>query len=88
MAGPAHGFERTPRLLRCAAIPAIGPGRGDTIMLRYALIFAVISIIAGFFGFGGVSAATAGIAKIFFFIAIAIFLLFVILAVTGVNLLS
>ena len=46
-------------------------------MLRYAIIFAVISVIAGFFGFSGLSSATAGIAKIFFFIAIAIFLLFV-----------
>ena len=57
-------------------------------MLRYALLFALISIVAGILGFSGISAATAGIAKIFFFIAIAIFLLFVILAITGINLLS
>ena len=35
-------------------------------MLRYALIFAVISVIAGFFGFSGLSAATAGIVRISF----------------------
>ena len=57
-------------------------------MLRYALLFALISIVAGILGFSGISAASAGIAKIFFFIAIAIFLLFGILAVTGINLLS
>lgn len=32
-------------------------------MLKWALIFFVISLIAGFLGFSGVSAATAGIAK-------------------------
>jgi len=39
-------------------------------MLKWALIFFVISLIAGFFGFSGVSSATAGIAKILFFVAI------------------
>jgi uncharacterized membrane protein YtjA (UPF0391 family) len=62
--------------------------RGRLAMLRYALLFALISIVAGVLGFGGISAASAGIAKIFFFIAIAIFLLFVILAITGINLIS
>ena len=41
-------------------------------MLKLAIIFFVISLIAGFFGFSGVSAATAGIAKIFFYIALVI----------------
>lgn len=36
-------------------------------MLHWAIIFFVISLIAGFFGFSGVSAATAGIAKVLFF---------------------
>jgi len=49
-------------------------------MLKWALIFFIISIVAGFFGFSGVSAATSGIAKILFFIAIAIFVLFLVLA--------
>jgi uncharacterized membrane protein YtjA (UPF0391 family) len=55
-------------------------------MLRYALLFAIISIVAGFLGFSGISAATAGIAKICFFIAIVVFLIFLLLAITGVNL--
>ncbi|WP_375507672.1 DUF1328 domain-containing protein, partial [uncultured Caballeronia sp.] len=37
-------------------------------MLKLAILFAVISVIAGFFGFGRVSSGAAGIAKIFFFI--------------------
>ena len=35
-------------------------------MLKYAIIFAVISLIAGALGFGGVAAGAAGIAKILF----------------------
>ncbi len=49
-------------------------------MLRWALIFFVISVIAGFFGFTGVAAGARSIAKTLFFIAIALFILFVILA--------
>jgi uncharacterized membrane protein YtjA (UPF0391 family) len=43
-------------------------------MLHWALVFFVISLIAGFFGFSGISVATAGIAKILFvgFIVVAI----------------
>ena len=39
-------------------------------MLKWALIFLVISLIAGFLGFSGVSAATATIAKVLFVIAL------------------
>jgi uncharacterized membrane protein YtjA (UPF0391 family) len=52
-------------------------------MLKLALIFFIISVVAGIFGFTGLSAAFKGIAKILFFIAIALFLLFVVLAVVG-----
>ena len=51
-------------------------------MLRYALIFFVISVIAGALGFTGISAAASGIARIFFFIALAIFLIFLVLGLT------
>ena len=44
-------------------------------MLKAALVFFIISLVSGFLGFSGISAATAGIARILFFIAIAIFLL-------------
>lgn len=55
-------------------------------MLKWALIFFVISIVAGFFGFSGLSAAASGVAKILFFIAVAVFLVFLALALFAGNL--
>ena len=49
---------------------------------KWALIFFVISVIAGGLGFSGISETTSGIAKILFYIAVAIFLFFVIAAFT------
>ena len=49
-------------------------------MLRWALIFFVISLIAGVFGFTGIAQGARSIAKTLFFIAIALFILFLILA--------
>ncbi len=48
-------------------------------MLKWALIFFVISLIAGGLGFTNVSAAAGGIARILFFIFIAIFIIFLVL---------
>jgi uncharacterized membrane protein YtjA (UPF0391 family) len=42
-------------------------------MLRWAIIFAVFSLVLGLLGFGGMASAFAGIAKLLFFVAIAIF---------------
>ena len=42
-------------------------------MLSYSWMFLVIAIIAAVLGFGGIAAASAGIAKILFFIFLAIF---------------
>ena len=36
-------------------------------MLRYAVIFFVIALIAALFGFGGIAASAAGIAQLLFF---------------------
>ena len=44
-------------------------------MLRWAVIFLIISLIAAAFGFAGVSTAAAGIAKVLFFIFIALFVI-------------
>jgi uncharacterized membrane protein YtjA (UPF0391 family) len=38
------------------------------IMLRWTIIFLVVAIIAAIFGFGGIAASAAGIAKVLFFI--------------------
>ena len=55
-------------------------------MLKWALIFLVISIVAGFLGFSGVSAATATIAKVLFFLALFIFVIFLVLALMAGSL--
>jgi uncharacterized membrane protein YtjA (UPF0391 family) len=44
-------------------------------MLRWALAFLVLALIAGFFGFGGVAATSAGIAKTLFFVFLVVFLI-------------
>ena len=48
-------------------------------MLRLALFLFVVSLVAALFGFTGISAATAGIAKILFFLCIVGFLVFLII---------
>ena len=44
-------------------------------MLYWALVFFVISLIAALFGFTGIAVATAGIAKILFFIFLILFII-------------
>ncbi len=51
-------------------------------LLKYAIIFFVISLIAGGLGFSGVSAAAGGIARILFFIFLAIAVLILVLGLT------
>lgn len=43
-------------------------------MLRYAVVFFIIALIAAVFGFTGIAAGAAEIAKILFFIFLVIFL--------------
>jgi uncharacterized membrane protein YtjA (UPF0391 family) len=47
----------------------------DRLMLTWAVIFFVIAIIAAVFGFTGIAAEAAGIAKILFYIFLILFLL-------------
>jgi uncharacterized membrane protein YtjA (UPF0391 family) len=51
----------------------------EVLMLYYAIVFFVIALVAALFGFGGIAAGAAGIAKILFFaflvIAIVTFLM-------------
>lgn len=44
-------------------------------MLRLAIAFFVIALIAALFGFGGIASASAGIAQILFFIFLVLFVL-------------
>ena len=49
-------------------------------MLKLALTFLVIGLVLALLGFGGVGGAFIGIAKILFFIAVALFVIFLVLA--------
>ncbi len=44
-------------------------------MLGWALTFFIIALIAAVFGFGGIAAASAGVAKVLFFIFLVLFLI-------------
>ena len=51
-------------------------------ILKWALIFLVISLVAALFGFTGISAASADIARILFYIFVVIFVVLLILGLT------
>ena len=50
-------------------------------MLKLAILFFVISLIAGLLGFTGVASGARTIAKVLFFIALAIFLVILVFGV-------
>ena len=50
-------------------------------MLKWAALFFHVSVVAGYFGFTGVASTTRTIAKVLFFIAIAIFLIVVVFGI-------
>jgi uncharacterized membrane protein YtjA (UPF0391 family) len=52
-------------------------------MLYYALVFLLIALLAGALGFGFVAFAAAGIAKILFFIFLVMFLVSLLMHVSG-----
>ena len=52
-------------------------------MLGWALMFFLVAILAAVFGFGGVAIASAGIAKILFFIFLVGFVITLAMGLTG-----
>jgi uncharacterized membrane protein YtjA (UPF0391 family) len=50
-----------------------GGGRGEWRMLYYALVFFVLALVAGAFGFGLIASTAVGIAKILFFLFLVLF---------------
>jgi uncharacterized membrane protein YtjA (UPF0391 family) len=54
-------------------------------MLKWALIFFVISVVAGALGFTGVAAGAGDIAKILFYVFVVLFLIFLLLGTVFVN---
>jgi uncharacterized membrane protein YtjA (UPF0391 family) len=51
-------------------------------MLKWAAIFAVIALVAGLLGFGGIAGAAWGVAKLLFWVFIAIAVVLFILGLT------
>jgi len=51
-------------------------------MLKWSFIFLVIAIVAGIFGFTGVEQGAASIAKILFFIFLAVWIIILVLGLT------
>jgi len=52
-------------------------------MLGWAITFLIIALIAAVLGFGGIAAASAGIAKLLFFVFLAICVVFFLLGWRG-----
>ena len=52
-------------------------------MLRWAIIFLVIALIAAFFGFGGIASAASGIAVILFWVFLAITVVLFLVSLLG-----
>jgi len=54
-------------------------------LLKWALIFFIISVVAAIFGFGGIAAASVDIARILFFIFVVIFLVLLVLGLLAAR---
>ncbi len=54
-------------------------------MLKWALIFAVISLVAGILGFSGIAAGAATFAKVLFFLFLALVVVFLVLGLFVVK---
>jgi uncharacterized membrane protein YtjA (UPF0391 family) len=54
-------------------------------MLKWALIFFIVSLVAGVFGFTGIAAGAAAVAKILFYVAVALFLVFLVLGLLAMR---
>jgi len=52
-------------------------------MLGWAVIFLLVALIAAAFGFGGIAVASAGIAKVLFFLFLIMCVIFFILGSRG-----
>ncbi len=48
-------------------------------MLKWAAIFLVVGLVLGLLGFGGLGGAFVGVAKILFFVALAVFVVLLVL---------
>lgn len=69
--------------LRLSSVQPRQNDRGKAMtILKWALIFFVISVIAAIFGFTGISAASADIARLLFYVFVVIFVVLLLLGLT------
>jgi len=54
-------------------------------LLGWALVFLVVAIIAAALGFGGIATASAGIARVLFFIFLVVFIVLLLMNLLGVG---
>ena len=54
-------------------------------MLKWALVFFIVSLVAGVFGFTGIAAGAGALAQVLFFIAVALFLIFLVLGLAAAR---
>lgn len=54
-------------------------------VLKWALIFFIVAIVAGLLGVGGIAGAAMWVAKVLFFIAVALFLIFLGIGLTAAR---
>ena len=52
-------------------------------MIKWAIVFALISVVAGIFGFTGIAADSAAVAKILFYIALTIFVVLIVIGLVA-----
>jgi uncharacterized membrane protein YtjA (UPF0391 family) len=51
-------------------------------MIKWALVFFAVGLIAGLLGFTGIAGASFAVAKLLFFVALAIFVVLLLLGIT------
>jgi uncharacterized membrane protein YtjA (UPF0391 family) len=56
---------------------------GGDVMLRWAILFLIIAIIAAVFGFGGIAAAATDIARLLFVVFLALFVITLVMGRRG-----
>jgi uncharacterized membrane protein YtjA (UPF0391 family) len=84
------GCER-PRLYSLSIDNVLSPARRagleyqESVMLKWALIFAAIAVVACVLGFTSIAAGAAGIAKVLFIVFLALFIVVVLLALLGTG---
>jgi len=54
-------------------------------MLKWALIFFIVSVVAGLFGFTGIAVGAAEVSKILFFIFLVLFAIFLVAGLLAVD---